>query len=220
MRRQYELRPLSVFSAGDFAKLVEWFDQGGYVRLTDSTSATSALEWLADVLQSDPLHTRAFDVYIQELRGAGKWGELAKTLRAHMKALPKNTEAKRLVELFDQLGEAYEHQGQHKTAAAAYDQAARLAVKAGIDVDKVAERRNKVMRLAISLGEDELDPEGLVVLDDVHHARESRDLEGERVGDRRALRQPALQRDPIARAQRQQEEGAFGRGPVASCTCT
>jgi magnesium chelatase subunit I len=36
-------------SAGDFAKLVEWFDQGGYVRLTDSTSAPSALEWLAKV---------------------------------------------------------------------------------------------------------------------------------------------------------------------------
>ncbi len=118
---------------------------------------TLALEWLSDALQSDPLHTRAFDVYVQELRAAGKWGELAKTLRAHMKALPKNTEAKRLVELFDQLGETYEQQGEHKTAVAAYDQAARLAPKAGADAGQVADRRNKVMRLAISLGDDELD---------------------------------------------------------------
>jgi tetratricopeptide (TPR) repeat protein len=118
---------------------------------------TLALEWLADAVQSDPLHTRAFDVYIQDLRGASKWADITKTLRAHMKALPKDTEPKRLVQLFDQLGEAYEHQGDHKTAVAAYDQSARLAIKAGIGHEEVAERRNKVMRLAISLGEDELD---------------------------------------------------------------
>jgi tetratricopeptide (TPR) repeat protein len=118
---------------------------------------TLALDWLADAVQSDPLHARAFDVYIQDLRGAGKWADITKTLRAHMKALPKTTEPKRLVQLFDQLGEAYEHQGDHKTAVAAYDQSARLAIKAGIGHDEVAERRNKVMRLAISLGEDELD---------------------------------------------------------------
>ena len=130
----------------------------GAVILRDNLAdRDKAIEWMGGVLDNDPLHTRAFDAYVEDLQAIKAWGDLTKAIRSHLKSLPKDTKPARLVELFDMLGNAYEQDGNEKTAIAAYDQAARLATKAGDDADSVAKRRMRVMRIAISIGEDELD---------------------------------------------------------------
>lgn len=114
-------------------------------------------EWMKKVIAADPLHQKAFDAYLEQLQKDRAWSDISKTIRTHLRALPKKTPPARLATLFGRLGEAHEKMRDMKTALAAYDQSAKLSAKAGDDVDVQNERRTQIMKLAISLGDDELD---------------------------------------------------------------
>lgn len=115
-------------------------------------------EWAQRVLEADPMHAKAFRGVADNFERNSDWKGLAKHLRGRLKALPKDATAEDRVELFVSLGEVYETKlGDPKTAIAAYSQAVRFA-PAGSDGDpQVRQRRTKIMDLAVSLGDDEID---------------------------------------------------------------
>lgn len=117
----------------------------------------NAAQWLSKAIELDPTHDKAFAAYIEMLEKDHQWKELGRALRGRLKALPEGAPPARALDLFTRLGEVYEHLGEPKTALMAIHQAARLAQAAGEPDDAVRKRHTKAMRLAISLGDDELD---------------------------------------------------------------
>ncbi len=115
-----------------------------------------AIDWMKKVIAADPMHPKAFDAYLDQLVDKKSWSEVSKTIRTHLKALPKSTPPERLAGLFERLGEAHEKMADMKTAMAAFDQSVRMAAKAGAEAKTLEARRLQVMKLAISLGDDEL----------------------------------------------------------------
>lgn len=115
------------------------------------------VEWLQKTLEADPTSEKAQASYLEALQKAGEWKELGRALRARMKALPEGTPPAKHLELFSQLAEVYEKLNEPKTALMALHQAARLSAAAGESDDVQKTRHEKAMKIAISLGDDELD---------------------------------------------------------------
>jgi|GEM_PF-1375405 len=116
------------------------------------------ISWIRRVLEADPSHPKAYATGIEMLEQAGNHRELARLMRARLKSLPKNAPAEERVKLFAGLGQVYEeHLGDPKTAIAAYNQSVRFATGELAKSDEIRERRVKVMRLAVQLGDDEMD---------------------------------------------------------------
>ncbi|MBC8073331.1 MAG: hypothetical protein IAG13_33735, partial [Deltaproteobacteria bacterium] len=122
--------------------------------LGDSKTCAS---WLQRTLELDPGHDKAQSAYIEALQATGDHKELARAIRQRLKGLPEGTPPARHLELFTQLGDVYEQLGDGKTAMMALHQASRLAAPAGESDDQQRERHERAMKLAISLGDDELD---------------------------------------------------------------
>ncbi len=117
--------------------------------------ADSYGEWALRVLAADPSHSKAERGYTDMLERKGAWKDLAKYLRGRLKSLPKDAPIDDRVGLFVRLGNVYEeHLGDPKTALAAYSQAVRFAPTS---TPEVRQRRVKIMSLALSLGDDEID---------------------------------------------------------------
>lgn len=116
-----------------------------------------ALDWFAEVLQDDPSHDKSLDALVSGLKERGRDKDLARTIRGYLKVRAAQADPERLVSLFDELGDTYLRLGEPKTALAALDQAAKLATKSGEGSDAIRERREKVMRIAVSVGDDALD---------------------------------------------------------------
>lgn len=115
-------------------------------------------QWIGRVLEADPGHAKANKGYVEHLRKKGAFKDLAKHLRNQLKALPKDATNDDRVGLFVALAEVYEQNlGDPKTALAAYEQAVRFTPPEREDAPETKQRRNKVMELALSLGDDELD---------------------------------------------------------------
>lgn len=130
---------------------------GGVVFRDHLDDRTTALAWLAKALELDPSYEKANAAYLELLEKGRDYKELGRALRARLKALPEGAPPAKHLELFSRLGEVYEAQNDSKTALMAFHQAARLAAAAGESEDAVRKRHEKAMRLAISLGDDELD---------------------------------------------------------------
>jgi len=118
---------------------------------------TAAAEWLRRVLEVDPSHARAFETRIDLLTKQAAWTELARAIRAYLKVSSKQLEPKKMIALFDQLAQTYRKLGDTKTALAALDQAARIAEKLDDEPEATRKRQEEVIRMAIQVGEDELD---------------------------------------------------------------
>lgn len=115
-------------------------------------------QWIGRVLEADPGHAKANKGYVEHLRKKGAFKDLAKHLRNQLKALPKDATNDDRVGLFVALAEVYEQNlGDPKTALAAYEQAVRFTPPEREDAPETKQRRTKVMELALSLGDDELD---------------------------------------------------------------
>ncbi len=121
----------------------------------DDTKTT--IEWLQKTLECDPASEKAQVAYFEALQKGGDPKELARALRGRLKALPEGTPPAKHLELFSQLGEVYEKMSEPKTALMALHQAARLSAAAGETEAQQKARHEKAMKLAISLGDDELD---------------------------------------------------------------
>jgi tetratricopeptide (TPR) repeat protein len=118
----------------------------------------AALAWMRRVLEADPMNEKAFLAASEMLEAAKSFKELARLYRTRLKGLPPSVDAKLRVDLFNRLGEIYEtHLGDHKTAIAAYNQAIALAPAEMQEDPVLRERRSRVMRLAVQLGDDEID---------------------------------------------------------------
>jgi tetratricopeptide (TPR) repeat protein len=115
-------------------------------------------QWVLRVLEADPGHAKANKGYADFLEKKGAWKDLAKHLRNRLKALPKDATADERIGLFVSLGEVYETRlGDGKTALAAYEQAVRFTPPEREDAPETRQRRTKIMELALSFGDDELD---------------------------------------------------------------
>ncbi len=130
---------------------------GGVVFRDNLEDRVSSQQWLAKALELDPTHERAWTAYTEQLEQGREYKELGRALRARLKGLPEGAPPARHLELFSRLGEVYEALSDPKTALMAFHQAARLAQAAGEGEEAVRKRHEKAMKLAISLGEDELD---------------------------------------------------------------
>ncbi len=113
-------------------------------------------DWMHKVIETDANHPKAFEAYLERLVEKKSWTEVSKAVRGHLKGLPKSTPPERLAALFERLGQAHQKMSDTKTAVAAYDQSVRMAAKGGASADALQERREQVIKLAISLGDDEL----------------------------------------------------------------
>ncbi len=114
------------------------------------------------VLELDPLHDKAFKTAVDMLAAPEHARGLSKVLRGRLKALPEDTPTSERVALLERIAALYENALDDKnTAMIAYEQAAGLALAAGLDSDEAkAEqiaRRAKVIGLAVQLGGDALD---------------------------------------------------------------
>lgn len=115
-------------------------------------------QWVLRVLEADPTHAKANRGYVDFLEKKGAWKDLAKHLRNRLKALPKDATADERIDLFVALGDVYEGKlGDGKTALAAYEQAVRFTPPEREDALETKQRRTKIIELALSLGDDELD---------------------------------------------------------------
>lgn len=117
----------------------------------------TALQWLAKAVELDPTYEKAYAGYTELLEKGGDFKELGRALRARLKGLPEGSPPAKHLELFSRLGGVYEALGDPKTALMAFHQAARLAQAAGENDEAVRARHEKALRLAIALGDDELD---------------------------------------------------------------
>lgn len=128
---------------------------GAAIQRDQLDDAEAYTQWIERVLEADPTHAKAQRGLADLLEKKGAWKELGKHLRGRLKSLPKEASAEERVGLFTQLGEVYEqHLGDPKTALAAYTQAVRFTADEG---PGLRARRVKIMELALSLGDDELD---------------------------------------------------------------
>jgi len=114
-------------------------------------------DWMQKVMDADPNHPKAFEAYLERLVEKRSWEEVSKSVRKHLKGLPKDTPPARLSTLFQRLGQAHEKMADTKTAVAAFDQSVRMAAKSGSESDTLLERREHVIKLALQLGDDALD---------------------------------------------------------------
>lgn len=130
---------------------------GGAIFRTETDDMAAAKQWLARALEADPTHERAWTSYVEVLEKSRDYKELGRALRGRLKALPEGGPPSKPLELFSKLGEVYEALSDPKTALMAFHQAARLAQAAGEGEEAVRKRHEKAMKLAISLGDDELD---------------------------------------------------------------
>jgi tetratricopeptide (TPR) repeat protein len=119
----------------------------------------AAIEWFRNVLTADPLHEKAFRSSCELLERSRAWRDLARVIRERLKALPETADPEERVALFDRLGRVYEqHLEDPVTALAAFEQAVKLApATIPADDEPLLDRRRKVLDLAISLGDDELE---------------------------------------------------------------
>jgi tetratricopeptide (TPR) repeat protein len=136
---------------------------GGLVLRDNLQDSDAARDWFKRCLEADPTNQRAFEAYTEQLFKARSWNDMSRAIRIFMKALPKTTPPEQLANLFAMLGDTHERMRDAKTAIAAYDQSARMAAKAGLPDDVQRDHRERVIRLGIQLGEDEIDKA-------VHHA--------------------------------------------------
>ncbi|MBX7078653.1 MAG: protein kinase [Nannocystaceae bacterium] len=118
---------------------------------------TAARDWLSRTMECDPSHEKAYVAFVELLEKTKDYKELGRAIRARLKSLPEGTPPAKHLELFTRLGEVYERLDQAKTALMAFHQAARLAQAAGESDEQVRKRHEKAMRMAIALGDDELD---------------------------------------------------------------
>lgn len=131
---------------------------GGAILREHLRDIDAALAWMRRVLEADPTNDKAFNAAAEMLEAAKSYKDLARLYRARLKSLPPQTDAKLRVDLFNRLGEIYEsHLGDHKTAIAAYNQAIALAPPDMQEDPVLRERRSRVMRMAVQLGDDEID---------------------------------------------------------------
>ena len=114
-------------------------------------------DWMEKVMEADPKHPKAFEAYLERLVEKRSWSEVSKSVRKHLKGLPKDTPPEQVATLFQRLGQAHEKMADAKTAVAAFDQSVRMAAKGGAAAESLLERRSHVITLALSLGEDALD---------------------------------------------------------------
>lgn len=118
----------------------------------------NALAWIRRVLEVDPLHAKAYPTGIEILEKGRNFKELARLMRGRLKALPKDAPPQERVTLFAGLGKIYEENlGDPKTAIAAYNQSVRFATGDLAGTQEIRDRRLKVMRIAVQLGDDEMD---------------------------------------------------------------
>jgi hypothetical protein len=96
-------------------------------------------------------------VLVELLEKHSAWQDLSRAIRGKLKALPEGTPPARTLELFTRLGDVYEKLGDSKTAFAAHHQAAKLAAGAGESEDAQRRRHEKALKMAVALGEDQLD---------------------------------------------------------------
>lgn len=114
--------------------------------------------WAQRVLEADPLHVKAFRGVADHLERKGDFKALAKHLRGRLKSLPKDASNEERVALFVSLGEVYENKlGDPKTALVAFEQSVRFAPSGSDGDPEVRRRRTKIIDLAVSLGDDEID---------------------------------------------------------------
>ncbi|MCX4241155.1 hypothetical protein [Paraliomyxa miuraensis] len=115
-------------------------------------------EWISRVLEADPNHAKANRGYADHLEKKGAYKDLAKHLRNRLKSLPKDASNDDRIGLFLALGELYESKLEDpKTALVAYEQAVRFTPAEREGEAETRQRRVKIMELALSLGDDELD---------------------------------------------------------------
>jgi len=120
--------------------------------------SAGTMEWIQRVLEIDPLHEKAYTAGVEILEKSGEFKQVARFMRARLKALPKDAPAQARVDLFAGLGRVYEeHLGDLKTAVAAYNQSVRFATAELAGTKEIRERRVRVMKIAVQLGDDEID---------------------------------------------------------------
>ncbi|MBL4687479.1 MAG: hypothetical protein JKY37_22985, partial [Nannocystaceae bacterium] len=142
----------------DVAHRAQYLWAGALIFRDHLAELEHAMEWVKLVLEADPLHDKAYEAGLEILRNAHSFKELARLMRGRLKALPKDAPPQQRVTLFADLGEIYEkHLGDSKTAIAAYNQSVRFATGALGGGEEIRERRLTVMRLAVQLGDDEID---------------------------------------------------------------
>lgn len=118
----------------------------------------TAVKWMRRALEQDSKHDKAYKAASDILEGASQWKELARLKRTRLKGLGKDAPDSERITLFGELGEIYEKRLKDpKTAIAAYNQEVRFADKAGMDAQSLREKRTTIMRIAVQLGDDEID---------------------------------------------------------------
>ncbi|MCH9682427.1 MAG: hypothetical protein K0V04_13400, partial [Deltaproteobacteria bacterium] len=153
-------RVLDLLAAGQDsgAMRAKYLYAGAAIFRDQLEDADSYGAWALRVLEADPSHEKAARGYADLLERKESWKDLAKFLRGRLKSLPKDASNDDRIALFVRLGEVYEEQlGDSKTALAAYSQAVRFAPSSADNTPEVRGRRAKIMSLALSLGDDELD---------------------------------------------------------------
>jgi tetratricopeptide (TPR) repeat protein len=142
----------------DAATRAKYLYAGAAILRDQLADAEGYGQWVLRVLEADPGHAKANRGYADHLEKKGAWKDLAKHLRNRLKALPKDATADDRIGLFVALGEVYEGKlGDGKTALAAYEQAVRFTPPEREDAPETKQRRTKIMELALSFGDDELD---------------------------------------------------------------
>jgi len=136
----------------------KYFYAGAAILREHLADADGYGQWILRVLEADPAHAKANKGYVEHLKKKGAFKDLAKHLRNQLKALPKEATNDDRVGLFVALAEVYEQNlGDPKTALAAWEQAVRFTPPEREDTAETKQRRTKVMELALSLGDDEID---------------------------------------------------------------
>jgi tetratricopeptide (TPR) repeat protein len=131
---------------------------GGAILREQVGDAQAALAWMRRVLEADPANAKAYQAAAELLEAAKDHKELARLHRTRLKTLPADADAKTRMALLNKLGELYETKlGDPKTAVAAYNEALKLATSEMKGGGDLREQRGRVMRLAVQLGDDEID---------------------------------------------------------------
>lgn len=142
----------------DRAVRAKYLYAGAAIHRDQLSDAEGYGQWVLRVLEADPEHAKANRGYADYLEKKGAFKDLAKHLRGRLKALSKDATNDERIALFLALGEVYETKlGDPKTALAAYEQAVRFVPAEREDAPETRQRRTKIMELALSLGDDELD---------------------------------------------------------------
>ncbi len=131
---------------------------GGAILREQVGDNEAALQWMKRVLEADPKNDKAYQASAEILEASKNYKELARLYRGRLKGMGTDASPQVRMELFNKLGDIYEkHLGDSKTAVAAYNEALKLAPKDLKDSGDLREQRDRVMKLAVQLGDDEID---------------------------------------------------------------